>query len=573
MRKTIKRLGAVLLAMAMAVSVLCTGALAADTYSITVTNTTAGYTYQAYQIFAGTLGKKDTDKTETPLGITGWGSGLKGNESDLIKALQSDATIGRLFGNVLTHGTATLDASNAIVAQNVAAVISKDTFTSEHAKVFAKIVGNNVNTIVAGTANTVTGEGDNAGYHIGLKDAGYYLVKNSAVPTGNEAYTNYILKVVGNEKVENKSSVPTVEKKVNNKTEADIAQIGEKVTFTLTGTLPKNYDDYKTYQYIFHDTLSEGLTLDANSITVKAYKDDTDVATLVANTNYTILTGNDVSERNDPKCSLEIKFDNLKNISGLTKDSKIVVEYTATVNNKATAGKTTPNTNKVHLEYSNDPNTEDTGTTGKTPEDKVNVYTFKLDVTKIDAQNTTKLSGAQFVLATADNLTITADNFNENGEVTEGTTITDLIAVTGSTPTYVIDDGTATSKMYVMSTDTNGALNINGLKSGTYYLYETKAPDGYNKLTKPIKIEITATQTAATGDIADTGAFSAKVDGTNTNATLDTGTVSITVKNSSGSTLPSTGGMGTKLFYTIGGILMAGAAIVLVVRKRRSDAE
>ncbi len=320
--------------------------------------------------------------------------------------------------------------------------------------------------------------------------------------------------------------------------------------------------------------MSEGLTLDANSITVKAYKNDTDVATLAANAGYTILTGNGISETNDPKCSLEIKFDNLKNISGLTKDSKIVVEYTATVNSKATAGKTTPNTNKVHLEYSNDPNAEGTGTTGKTPEDKVNVYTFKLDVTKVDAQNTdTKLSGAQFVLATADNLTITADNFNENGEVTEGTTTTDLIAVTGSTPTYVIDDGTATSKMYVMSTDTNGALNINGLKSGTYYLYETKAPDGYNKLTKPIKIEITATQTADTGDIADTGAFSAKVDDTNTNATLDTGTVSVTVKNSSGSTLPSTGGMGTKLFYTIGGILMAGAAIVLVVRKRRSDAE
>lgn len=195
-------------------------------------------------------------------------------------------------------------------------------------------------------------------------------------------------------------------------------------------------------------------------------------------------------------------------------------------------------------------------------------------ITKVDAQNIdNKLSGAQFVLATADDLTITADNFNENGEVTEGTTTTNLIAVTGSTPTYVIDDGTATSKMYVMSTDTNGALNINGLKSGTYYLYETKAPDGYNKLTKPIKIEITATQTAATGDIADTGAFSAKVDDTNTNATLDTGTVSVTVKNSSGSTLPSTGGMGTKLFYTIGGILMAGAAIVLVVRKRCSDAE
>lgn len=564
MRKTIKRLGAVLLAMAMAVSVLCTGALAAETtYSITVKPAVSGHTYEAYQVFTGTVATGE-GKNKVLSDIQ-WSSDLKTTDT-LLNAVKA-----------ITVGESDKPFKSCTNAADVAAVLSKATDKDNATiKAFAKVVAKYLDNTNAKTGSFGTSDDSNT-YTISGLSAGYYLVKDkdgSVDANNHDVYTNYIMEVVQDVTVAPKISVPTVEKKVNNKTEADIAQIGEKVTFTLTGTLPKNYDDYKTYQYIFHDTLSEGLTLDADSITVKAYENDTDVVTLEANADYTILTGNGVSETNDPKCSLEIKFDNLKNISGLTKDSKIVVEYTATVNSKATAGKTTPNTNKVHLEYSNDPNAEGIGTTGKTPEDKVNVYTFKLDVTKVDAQNIdNKLSGAQFVLATADDLTITADNFNENGEVTEGTTTTNLIAVTGSTPTYVIDDGTATSKMYVMSTDTNGALNINGLKSGTYYLYETKAPDGYNKLTKPIKIEITATQTAATGDIADTGAFSAKVDDTNTNATLDTGTVSVTVKNSSGSTLPSTGGMGTKLFYTIGGILMAGAAIVLVVRKRRSDAE
>ena len=567
MRKTIKRLGAVLLAMAMAVSVLCTGALAAETtYSITVKPAVSRHIYEAYQVFTGTVATGE-GKNKVLSDIQ-WSSDLKttDNTTTLLNAVKA-----------ITVGESDKPFKSCTNAADVAAVLSKATDKDNATiKAFAKVVAKYLDNTNAKTGSFGTSDDSNT-YTISGLSAGYYLVKDkdgSVDANNHDVYTNYIMEVVQDVTVAPKISVPTVEKKVNNKTEADIAQIGEKVTFTLTGTLPKNYDDYKTYQYIFHDTLSEGLTLDADSITVKAYENDTDVVTLAANADYTILTGNGVSETNDPKCSLEIKFDNLKNISGLTKDSKIVVEYTATVNSKATAGKTTPNTNKVHLEYSNDPNAEGIGTTGKTPEDKVNVYTFKLDVTKVDAQNTdNKLSGAQFVLATADDLTITADNFNENGEVTEGTTTTNLIAVTGSTPTYVIDDGTATSKMYVMSTDTNGALNINGLKSGTYYLYETKAPDGYNKLTKPIKIEITATQTAATGDIADTGAFSAKVDDTNTNATLDTGTVSVTVKNSSGSTLPSTGGMGTKLFYTIGGILMAGAAIILVVRKRRSDAE
>lgn len=576
MRKTIKRLGAVLLAMAMAVSVLCTGALAAEsTYSITVTNTTDGYTYQAYQIFAGTLGDKDTNKTETPLGITDWGSGLKGKESTLITALQADQTIGSLFGDVLTHGTATLNASDAIVAQNVAAVISKDTFTSEYAKVFAKIVGNNVNDIVAGTANKVTGDGEDKGYHIGLNDAGYYLVKNSVVPTGNEAYTNYILKVVGNEKVENKSSVPTVDKKVKNSANTDetdatgtTASIGDTVTFTLTGTLPDKYADYNTYKYVFHDTLDAGLTLNSDSITV--YKDSINKTNEIDNGKYTVknsgLTDN---------CTFEVVFEDLKK-SGLTldKDSKIIVVYSATVNENAIIG-TDGNKNTVKLEYSNDPNWGggENEPTGNTPESYVKVYSTGLKLQKIDGQTKAALTGAKFTIEGTTHQIGYTYRPSESGtyyKQADGRYSTTVPENPENVTKYERIEATTGQQKFTATAEvgSDGTLVIRGLGAGTYTITEIVAPTGYNLLKDPIIITIA-------GNATNNGVtWTVKKDSESLNPdNTDNHLYLLQVQNNKGSTLPSTGGMGTKLFYTIGGILMAGAAIVLVVRKRRSDAE
>lgn len=575
MRKTIKRLGAVLLAMAMAVSVLCTGALAADTYSITVTNTTAGYTYQAYQIFAGTLGDKDTNKTETPLGITDWGSGLKGNESKLITDLKADQTIGSLFSDVLAHGDTILDASNAIVAQNVAAVISKDTFTSEHAKVFAKIVGNNVNTAVAGTANTVTGEGDNAGYHIGLKDAGYYLVKNSAIPTGNEAYTNYILKVVGNEKVENKSSVPTVDKKVKNSANTDetdatgtTASIGDTVTFTLTGTLPDKYADYNTYKYVFHDTLDAGLTLKSDSITV--YENSIDEANKIDTGKYTVKTSGLTDN-----CTFEVAFEDLKKSRlALDKSSKIIVVYSATVNENAIIG-TDGNKNTVKLEYSNDPNWGggENEPTGNTPESYVKVYSTGLKLQKIDGQTKAALTGAKFTIEGTTHQIGYTYRPSDSGtyyKQADGRYSTTVPENSENATKYERIASTAEQQKFTATAEvgSDGTLVIRGLGAGTYTITEIVAPTGYNLLKDPITITIAGTATN------DGVTWTVKKDSESLSPDIkDNHLYLLQVQNNKGSTLPSTGGMGTKLFYTIGGILMAGAAIVLVVRKRRSDAE
>lgn len=590
MRKTIKRLGAVLLAMAMAVSVLCTGALAAEsTYTLTIQDSNKDHKYTAYQVFAGTV---DESKK---LSVTGWGDGVN---------LTSAPTEGTYSGKTLVQAiqAITVDSKTPFAGKtepgDIAAVLgdtANNRKDSPVAAAFADVV-----------ANYLKGEGNPTGewtdvsgntpahYSITGLTGGYYFVKSANTASTDVANTRYMLEVVGDATVAAKNGVPTVDKTVQNanNTNTDFAdtttaQVGQTVNFKLTGTLPSNYDYYKSYEYIFHDTLSKGLTLDENSIAVKAYKDGninntetTNCVTLTKGSsdgNYSVLTGTNVSENSDTSktnCTFEVKFTDLKKIEGLDSKSIIVVTYSATINGSATAGGE-GNKNSVKLEYSNDPNNTGTGTTKS---DEVSVFTFKLDITKIKKNDAnTKLAGAKFVLSTSDKLDIgVADS---DAELDSAVT-NNLIKVTGTTPNYVINDGTNTSAtaQYIMETATGnnlGQLNITGLNKGVYYLYETKAPDGYNRITEPIKIEITeATTEKGTDSNFSVTSLKYKInDGTEKTGTTATGVISANVENTSGSTLPSTGGMGTKLFYTIGGILMAGAAIVLVVRKRRSDAE
>lgn len=561
MRKTIKRLGAVLLAMAMAVSVLCTGALAADTtYSIMVKPAVSRHTYEAYQVFTGTVATGEGK--EKVLSDIQWSSDLKttDNTTALLDAVKA-----------ITVGENDKPFKSCTNAADVAAVLSKDT-TKDNAtiKAFAKVVAKYLDNAKAKTGSFGT-DADGNTYTISELSAGYYLVKDkdSSVDANNhDVYTNYIMEVVQNVEVTPKTAVPTVEKKIveNNtdKTETTVG-VNDTVTFKLTGTLPSNYDDYDSYKYVFHDTLSTGLTF-GNIESVKLYTDDTDttgteISTGDSNTNYKF---NQPGTEANSKCSFEVSFKDLKKITGITKDSKIVVTYTATLNSGAVVN---GNDNNVHLEYSNNPNGE---STGNTTDKKVTVYTLQLDVVKVDGTDKTHqtpLAGAKFILSTDPNLQkdLTDANITANGDLMENHTFTDkAIAVKANTtsPNYIVDDSNAGTKAYVMEVcgtadnDNKGKLNIQGLKPNqTYYLYETKAPNGYNKLTAPVTIAIDEN-----GNVTDC---------TTTNHEIQT----LYVENKTGSTLPSTGGMGTKLFYTIGGILMAGAAIVLVVRKRRSDAE
>lgn len=564
MRKTIKRLGAVLLAMAMAVSVLCTGALAAETSnSITITTTSSGHTYEAYQVFAGSTSATTDDKTS--LGITGWGSGVKADELVTALTTESNATDSILSGkftNILQKGNKAdggrVDANSADAAQNVAASIKDFSNKGEEAKAFAKIVAAHLSEAKTSSTETKNSDSDvTTGYKIDNLETGYYLVKDEDNTIGankEDAYTNYIMEVVGAVTVKPKSAVPTVEKKiVENKAEKDAttAKVGDVVNFELTGTLPDNYADYTKYQYEFHDTLSKGLT----------YNDDVKVYVKNGNKEEVEITGYTVTPAKNTATTtptadtaITVTFADLKIANGkdnpdvtIDKGSKIIVKYSATLNENAVVGEA-GNTNTVNLVYSNNPNGTSTGTT---KDDKVTVYTFQLNVTKVDGtSNSTKLAGAKFKLyyEKDDTKNYATVNLSEGDNKDK---------ITGWTATE--------TKGTVLTTDDNGNITVKGLKEGTYYLEETEAPAGYNKLTAPVKVDI------ANNPNSIYELKSVEADGKAGTVAQAVGT--ITIANNKGSTLPSTGGMGTKLFYTIGGILMAGAAIILVVRKRRSDAE
>ena len=538
MRKTIKRLGAVLLAMAMAVSVLCTGALAADTYSITVKSEVSGHTYEAYQVFKGTVATGD-DKKKVLSDIE-WGSGV--NSTELVEELQNTE-----------NNPLSTDFSEKNTAADIAAVVAG--YDSDKIKKFATVVGKHLQTTATGTSGEF--DSTNQIYTISGLSAGYYLVKdkdNTVNAENHDAYTNYIMEVVQNVEVTPKTAVPTVTKKIvedGNKKNATTAKVGDVVNFELTGTLPDNYADYTKYQYEFHDTLSKGLTYNGD---VEVFVKNGETETKLASTSYTVEPENRQTTTPSQDTTITVKFADLKKntVTGannttvtIGKDSKIIVKYSATLNENAVVGEA-GNTNMVNLVYSNNPNNTSTGTT---KDDKATVYAFQLNVTKVDGTNSgTKLAGAKFKLYYETDNTryyvkeVTNDNTIKSWTNTE-------------------------NEALELTTDSNGDITVKGLKEGTYYLEETKAPDGYNKLTAPVKVDIANDST----DIHKLD--SVKADGVDGIVSDDKAICTITIANNKGSTLPSTGGMGTKLFYTIGGILMAGAAIVLVVRKRRSDAE
>lgn len=246
---------------------------------------------------------------------------------------------------------------------------------------------------------------------ITVDSTGYYLIVENGDHTSSDAVSEYILAVLGDQIIDLKASVPTTDKDfiTSETTDAkgDVAGVGDYVQFKLTGTLPKNIDEYTTYQYIFHDTLSKGLDF---------VKDENHpVAVRIYESQQTADAGNGVKDGfevpqgkytvNEPgtedaeaKCSLEVAFKDLKSMTDvkLTKDSVIVVTYYAKVNKDAIIG-SAGNSNTAVLEYSNDPNHD---STGKTTEKIVYVYVFGLDLVKVGNDDAGKegLDGAGFVL-------------------------------------------------------------------------------------------------------------------------------------------------------------------------------
>lgn len=544
MRKVKKLLG-LLLAAVMVLAMGVPTFAASGNYTITINDASAGHTYEAYQVFAGEL----SDNGETLSNVT-WGDGVDGET--ILAALSSLE-----------------DYADCEDAADVAKVLEDYADDSTQMKAFADIVGQHLTDTTSGTLSAYDSEDQS--YTISGLAEGYYLVKDKDdTVSGADAYTDFILKVVKNTEATPKSDVPTVEKKVQEDDKYnqdggygngynDVADwnIGDAVPFKLIGTLPENFADYDTYQYIFHDTLSAGLDLNEESIAVYYASDKAGTdKTSISSDNYTIhVPGTEDADQ----CSFEVAFADLTSVEGVNAEKYIIVEYTATLKTSAEIG-LPGNPNRVYLEFSNNPNSGGEGDTGETPEDKVIVFTYELDVTKVDGKDAnTKLEDAEFKLYDANGKYVIVDD--------EG-------KVTGWADN---EEGGSTLK-----SGEDGLFKVIGLDDGTYWLKETKSPDGYNLITDPIKIEIKATtvndqEWTAMEDPSDAlTALEIKVTvgstTTSGNGDTESGIVATDIENNKGATLPETGGMGTTIFYVLGAILVLGAGVLLIAR-RRTDSE
>lgn len=400
--------------------------------------------------------------------------------------------------------------------------------TEADAKAFAKEVAPYLTT-AAGSASTVT----DGNYVISGLAAGYYLVKDQdgSLTGDNDSYTEYIIKVVSDTTATPKSDKPKVEKKVKDTNDStgvtsdwqDSADydIGDSVPFQLKATLANNVSSYTTYKVVFHDTLSKGLT----------YKDDAKIYIDGKETNGFTVTS---TVNADGTTTLTVSCDDVKAL-GAGNSSVITVEYTATLNNNAVLG-SSGNPNEVYLEYSNNPNKSGAGNneTGNTPEDVVIVFTYKTIINKVDGEGQ-PLTGAEFTLEKYN---------NETG-------IWEAIAVVKS------DNGTT--------------FTFSGLDDGKYRLTETTTPAGYNTI-DPIEFTITAEHEVLSDNPALTSLSGNATDDKITfGSDVTEGSLSANVVNKAGSTLPETGGMGTTIFYVLGAILVLGAAIMLIAKKRMSS--
>ncbi|WP_423214198.1 isopeptide-forming domain-containing fimbrial protein [Streptococcus equinus] len=326
----------------------------ASAYTITINGTTSGHTYEAYQVFSGTLAESDNQT----LSDIDWGSDVNTFEFDG----ESDAA-------------------------KIAEKLAKQATDSETAKAFAKAA--NANLKEGSKPASATSEGKTV--TITLSKPGYYLVKDKdgSQNSENGTYTRFMMQVVGNATANVKNGVPSVQKKVKENSNSkwqDAADydFDDDVPFQLTATLPSNFDDYSEYYLEFSDTLSAGLTYnkDAKVFLVNG-ENKTDIAS-----SFTIAEDGS-----------SFKINNLKSIPGVTSSSKIVVEYTAKLNKNAVIG-SEGNPNTVKLVYSNNPNYEGKGEEspkGNTPEDTVKVFTYQTIINKLD-ENKKALAGAGFTL-------------------------------------------------------------------------------------------------------------------------------------------------------------------------------
>lgn len=492
--KKMKRLVALALSVVMVLAMSVFAFAAEQTFTITAPAT--DHRYEVYQIFTG-------DLSGSTLSNVKWGKNGTGTTGEAVDQATLDA---------LTEVNSKTNREKLNVIETYATL------------------SNPVTTITNGATYSAV--------------AGYYLIKDKdGSVTGTDTYTTYIVEVVGDVTIEPKADVPSFEKKIkdrNDTTDADNTytdwqdsadyDIGDDIPFKLEGKVASNYADYKgKYYFAFHDIEEEGLSFNKNSVEVYVGKNK-------------IETGYEVVENPTDGCTFEVVFKNLKDISSVEAGSKIRVEYTSKLNDKAKLGKE-GNVNKAKLEFSNNPNEEQKGEdkpgTGETPWDNVIVFTYQVVVDKYaESENGQKLPGAEFTLQ------------------------------------KVLEDGSRET-VKVVKSDDGTSFTFKGLDDGKYILTETKTPNEYNSI-EPIEFTVNADHTI-TWDGTNRTEVLTELTGTAKDgkitftANTDKSELATKVVNKKGSTLPSTGGIGTTIFYVVGAILMVGAAVLLITKRRAEN--
>ena len=582
--KNYKRTFAAMTAGLLALTPCFAAGMTAVAATLTVTDAdTAEHTYNAYQIIKGEM--KNEKLTELK-----WGDGI--DPTLLINALNNNKTDLGITDTIADNAT----------PQTVAEVLSTITDADKKNKL-AKVIAT-----AKSTSKTELTKSD-TNYSSTNLDEGWYLILdettslNTADP--DTVRSANILQITQDTAINTKHSMPTLEKKIvegQNLVDANTAAIGDAIDYQITLKVP-DVTGYDKYFYVVEDTFSDGLDYqDDMTITIAGVtgeldqdtdgpNDDTDTGDF-----YVTETGN----------SVKVVFVNAVNLfKDKTVGNEITLTYSAKLTENASLDPNTGNPNKAKLVYSNDPNVTNTGTpdttpdepdnddiVGETPEDKVNTYTTAIKIKKVD-QDGNPLKGATFTLY-GDNLnkvkSVTGSLFTpsetgtywklKNGSytTTNPTPLTDAQKDKYDSLTQKYEKSPATATKDKVSTsgdeatianfkieatvDDDGYLTFEGLNAGDYRLSETGVPEGYNKA-EDINFAITAT---AIDENAVTWNNSS-----NKFNVLDADYMFPTeIVNREGAILPSTGGIGTKLFYLFGGMLVVGSSVVLITKKRMS---
>lgn len=534
MKKVIKKLLAALLAVAM-VCAMAIPAFAFESWE-TEEDLNKNHDYIAFQIFKGVISKDNP-----ALSGVDWGQHIIDHD-DFLEELRKADRIGPLF-------------ANAKSVPDVLAVISTWDDSDDDSIAFARFVCHYLYSKGDPKSSIVGGGGA-----IKIPEPGYYLIVDNIDFSNGDYYHAYNSFLLVNDTHQGECNViinhkvvkPTVEKKVYDNDNNDISSAGgwgssadhainEKFQFQLIAKLPASkdngraYDYYDKYTVCFNDTLSAGITFD-NLDTVKIANVDGDNSKEITNYKF---DDTDLHEAGHPT-SFKLSIDDVKTCAAaaglnLNDGATITVTYTAHLNENAAVNGSTDNKNKVQLQYSNNPS--NSAYWGFTPESAVCVYTYQLNNTKYhdEANSGNELEGAGFSLYSDEACTQEVKLYKEGVFY------------------YPIKDA-LDKKAVEMKSAADGTFNVKGLDAGTYYLKETTPPAGYSACDKT-RIVISATHDEHNVNLFGESNLNNK----------------IINKKAGGITLPSTGGIGTTIFYVVGGGLMVAAIVLLVTKKRMEN--